>query len=130
MPGDTEGTKMVMDLLRDRVEEAGVEVRYETGATHLVTDDVRRRGRRGLEVVRRDRRRRAPARWSLAAGGFVMNPDMVAEHTPALGSKLFTLGSTYDDGLGIRLGASVGARAQAHGRAVHHRAVLPAVGRW
>jgi succinate dehydrogenase/fumarate reductase flavoprotein subunit len=45
----------------------------------------------------------------LAAGGFVMNPDMVAEHTPALGSKLFTLGSTYDDGLGIRLGASVGA---------------------
>ena len=45
----------------------------------------------------------------LAAGGFVMNADMVAEHTPALGSKLFTLGSTYDDGLGIRLGESVGA---------------------
>ena len=38
-----------------------------------------------------------------------MNADMVAAHTPALGSKLFTLGSTYDDGLGIRLGASVGA---------------------
>ena len=38
-----------------------------------------------------------------------MNADMVAEHTPALGSKLFTLGSTYDDGLGIRLGGSVGA---------------------
>jgi succinate dehydrogenase/fumarate reductase flavoprotein subunit len=37
-----------------------------------------------------------------------MNPDMVAAYTPALGSKLFTLGSTYDDGLGIRLGASVG----------------------
>jgi succinate dehydrogenase/fumarate reductase flavoprotein subunit len=45
----------------------------------------------------------------IAAGGFVMNPEMVGEHTPALGSKLFTLGSTYDDGLGIRLGASVGA---------------------
>ena len=45
----------------------------------------------------------------MAAGGFVMNPDMVAEYTPALGSKLFTLGSTYDDGLGIRLGQSVGA---------------------
>ena len=39
-----------------------------------------------------------------------MNADMVAEHTPALGSKLFTLGSTYDDGLGIRLGESVGAQ--------------------
>ncbi len=35
VPGDTEGTKMVMDLLRERVEEAGVEVRYETGATNL-----------------------------------------------------------------------------------------------
>lgn len=45
----------------------------------------------------------------LAAGGFVMNPEMVAAHTPALGSKLFTLGSTYDDGLGLRMGASAGA---------------------
>jgi 3-oxo-5alpha-steroid 4-dehydrogenase len=105
--GDTDGTKMVMDLLRDRVEEAGVEIHYETGASHLVTSS-------SGEVV--------GVQWKsfdtagfvragavvLAAGGFVMNPDMVAAHTPALGSKLFTLGSTYDDGLGIRLGASVG----------------------
>ena len=47
---------------------------------------------------------------------------MVAEYTPALGAKLITLGSTYDDGLGIRLGMSAGAERQAHGRAVHHRA--------
>ena len=39
VPGDTEGAKIVMDLLRDRVEEAGVEVRYETGATGLVTGE-------------------------------------------------------------------------------------------
>jgi len=38
-----------------------------------------------------------------------MNPEMVAEYTPALSAKLITLGSTYDDGLGIRLGMSVGA---------------------
>src|SRR5690349_21737342 len=38
VPGDTEGTRLVMDLLRDRCEEAGVEVRYETGATQLVVD--------------------------------------------------------------------------------------------
>jgi 3-oxo-5alpha-steroid 4-dehydrogenase len=44
----------------------------------------------------------------LAAGGFVMNPDMVAEHTPQLAEKPFVLGSTYDDGLGIRLGISGG----------------------
>ena len=108
VPGDTEGTKMVMDLLRDRVEEAGVEVRYETGATNLVGRLVRRRAS-GWPGESFDETG-VVARRSvvLAAGGFVMNPDMVAEHTPALGSKLFTLGSTYDDGLGIRLGASVG----------------------
>lgn len=108
VPGDTEGTRLVMDLLRDQVEEAGVEVRYETGATQLVADEAgavvglawRRFQETGL--VRADA-------VVLAAGGFVMNADMVTAHTPSLGSKLFTLGSTYDDGLGIRLGESVGA---------------------
>ncbi|GAW50344.1 MULTISPECIES: FAD-binding protein [unclassified Nocardioides] len=108
VPGDTEGTKIVMDLLRTRVEEAGVEVRFETGVTNLVVSDdgavvgVAWKSFDETGVVA------APA-VVVAAGGFVMNPDMVAQHTPALGSKLFTLGSTYDDGLGIRLGASVGA---------------------
>ena len=107
VPGDTEGTRIVMDLLRERVEEAGVEVRFETGAAQLVFDDgdVVGVGWKSFEetgVVR-------AGAVVLAAGGFVMNPDMVARYTPALGSKLFTLGSTYDDGLGIRLGESAGA---------------------
>jgi 3-oxo-5alpha-steroid 4-dehydrogenase len=108
VPGDTEGTRLVMDLLRDRVEEAGVEVRYETGATHLVADeagDVVGLAWRSFADTGMVRARAVV----LAAGGFVMNPDMVERYTPALGSKLFTLGSTYDDGLGIRLGQSVGA---------------------
>ncbi len=106
--GDTGGTAMVMDLLDQRLREAGVEVRYETGATNLVVDGDtvvgvawRRFEERGLLRARS---------VVLAAGGFVMNPEMVTENTPDLGSKLFTLGSTYDDGLGIRLGASVGAQ--------------------
>jgi 3-oxo-5alpha-steroid 4-dehydrogenase len=98
----------VMDLLRDRVEEAGVEVRYETGATHLVTAESgavvglawRSFGDTGVLGA---------GATVIAAGGFVMNPAMVAEYTPALGAKLITLGSTYDDGLGIRLGMSAGA---------------------
>lgn len=109
VPGDTGGTQMVMDLLNERIVEAGVEVRYETGATNLVVDEA---GQvvgvawkkfsetgflRGKAVI-------------VAAGGFVMNPDMVAEYTPALGEKLFVLGNTYDDGLGLRLGKSVGAQ--------------------
>lgn len=108
VPGDTEGTRIVMDLLRERVEEAGVTVRYETGVTNLVVAEdgaiagVAWRSFDETGLVG------APS-VVVAAGGFVMNADMVAEHTPALGSKLFTLGSTYDDGLGIRLGVSVGA---------------------
>ena len=108
MPGDTDGTKMVMDLLRDRVEEAGVEVRYETGASHLVTRRVRRRGR-ASGGGRSTPRRRAGRRVGAGRRGLRDEPRHGRAYTPALGSKLFTLGSTYDDGLGIRLGASVGA---------------------
>lgn len=111
VPGDTEGTRVVMDLLRQRVEEAGVEVRYETGVTNLVVDDSGPE-RAVVGVGWRSFDRTGHVRAAavvIAAGGFVMNEDMVRAYTPALGSKLFTLGSTYDDGLGIRLGQSVDA---------------------
>jgi 3-oxo-5alpha-steroid 4-dehydrogenase len=108
VPGDTGGTRMVMNLLRERVEEAGVEVRFETGATNLVLD-----GSGGVAgVAWRSFQRTGLIRAGavvIAAGGFVMNPEMVARYTPALGSKILMLGSTYDDGLGIRLGKSAGA---------------------
>jgi len=108
VPGDTDGAKLVMDLLTERVAEAGVDVRYETGVTNLIVSaggDIAGVGWRSFQDTGMVR----ASAVVIAAGGFVMNPDMVAEHTPALGSKLFTLGSTYDDGLGIRLGMSVGA---------------------
>ncbi len=108
VPGDTGGTQMVMDLLNERILEAGVEVRYETGATNLVVDA----DGTVVGVAWRKFTETGLLRASsviVAAGGFVMNPEMVAEYTPALGEKLFVLGNTYDDGLGLRLGASVGA---------------------
>ncbi len=114
VPGDTGGTQMVMDLLAKRIEEAGVEVRYETGATNLVvatgsTDAESKVVGVAWKKFSETGVLRAKA-VIVAAGGFVMNPDMVAEYTPALGEKLFVLGNTYDDGLGLRLGASVGAQ--------------------
>src|ERR1700745_3732475 len=39
VPGATGGGKLGRDLRRDRVKEAGVEVRYETGAARLVTGE-------------------------------------------------------------------------------------------
>ncbi|HSI25890.1 MAG TPA: FAD-binding protein [Aeromicrobium sp.] len=107
IPGDTGGAKLVLDCLNDRLAEAGVDVRYETGAAALITDGpavVGLRWRRFKETGHIKARAVV-----IAAGGFVGNADMVAEHTPSLGSgKLFPLASTYDDGLGLRLGASVG----------------------
>jgi 3-oxo-5alpha-steroid 4-dehydrogenase len=109
VPGDTQGAGLVTGLLEKRAVELGVEVRFETGAMHLVVD--------GGAVVGVAWRRfeetgfiRARA-VVICAGGFVMNKEMVAEHTPELAKKPFTLGSTYDDGLGIRLGQSVGGQA-------------------
>ena len=111
MPGDTGGAKIVLDALADRIAETSVEVRFETGATNLVVEV----GPEGDGAVAGVRWRRYDERGAIraravviAAGGYVGNDQMVAAYTPQLGSKLFPLASTYDDGLGIRLGASVG----------------------
>lgn len=107
VPGDTQGAGMAIDLLVKRAAELGVGIRYETGATNLIVDDSaiagvvwKNFGRTGMI------RARAVV---IAAGGFVMNKDMVATYTPQLAENLFVLGNTYDDGLGIRMGQSAGA---------------------
>ena len=106
VPGDTGGAKLVVDRMADRLVETSAEIRYETGATNLVIEDGRVVG---LAWRRFEARGAIRAKAViLAAGGFVGNADMVAEHTPRLGEKLFPLASTYDDGLGLRLGASAG----------------------
>ncbi|QUR67577.1 FAD-binding protein [Mycobacterium spongiae] len=110
VPGDTGGASMVIDLLLKRAALLGVQIRYETGATGLIVEGS------GANT------RVAGVRWKkfsetgaiksdaviIAAGGFVMNPDMVARYTPKLAEKPFVLGNTYDDGLGIRMGVSAG----------------------
>jgi 3-oxo-5alpha-steroid 4-dehydrogenase len=117
VPGELGGAAMVIDLLVNRADALGVQIRYETGATNLILDDD------GVVVG---------VAWKhftqtgavkakaviIAAGGFAMNPEMVAEHTPALGQPRRTkhhglvapyiLGNPNDDGLGIRMGVSAG----------------------
>ena len=108
VPGDTGGTRMVMDLLRARVDEAGAEVRLETGATRLITSQPDRVAGVAWKSFGATGRAKSGA-VILATGGFVMNPAMVEKYTPALGSRLIALGTTHDDGLGIRLAQSAGA---------------------
>lgn len=106
-PGDTGGAGMVIDLLLKRAASLGVHIRYETGATGLVVD---RSGAVTGVVWKRFSETGAIKAKSviIAAGGFVMNSEMVARYTPKLAEKPFVLGNTYDDGLGIRMGLSAG----------------------
>jgi succinate dehydrogenase/fumarate reductase flavoprotein subunit len=109
VPGDTQGAKLVIDLLVRRASELGVQVRYETAATDLLTEagrvtGVRWRSLEGTGSL-------GAGGVILAAGGFVMNAEMVAEHVPQLARKPFVLGTSYDDGTAIRLGQSAGGQA-------------------
>lgn len=107
VPGDTQGAKLVIELLVKRAAELGVEVRYETGATALVIADDGAVA--GVTWRHFDDAGAVRARSVvIAAGGFVMNADMVAEYVPQLAIHTITLGNTYDDGLGILLGESAG----------------------
>ncbi|PXX11105.1 FAD-binding protein [Mycolicibacterium moriokaense] len=120
VPGELGGAAMVIDLLLKRADELGVQIRYETGATNLIVDDgavvgVRWKHFNDTGAIR-------AKSVVIAAGGFAMNPEMVAQHTPALGQKRRTkhhgevepyiLGNPHDDGLGIRMGVSAGGVAQ------------------
>ena len=120
VPGELGGAAMVIDLLVKRATELGVAIRYETGVTNLVVEDGsvvgvrwKRFGETGAIKAKA---------VIIAAGGFAMNPDMVAEFTPALGHRRRTkhhgevepyiLGNPNDDGLGIRMGISAGGVAR------------------
>jgi succinate dehydrogenase/fumarate reductase flavoprotein subunit len=98
---------MVIDLLLKRAAELGVQIRYETGATHLILDDTGAVAGVSWKHFGENGSIRAKS-VVIAAGGFVMNSDMVSTYTPKLAEKPFVLGNTYDDGLGIRLGVSAG----------------------
>lgn len=110
VPGDTGGAGLVIDLLLRRAADLGVQVRYETGAIELIVDGSGPHiGVTGVVWKRFSQTGAIKAKSVvIAAGGFVMNPEMVATYTPKLAQKPFVLGNTYDDGLGIRLGVSAG----------------------
>lgn len=117
VPGELGGASMVVDLLLKRADALGVQIRYETAVTNLVTGDdgavvgVAWKHFTDTGAIR-------AKSVIIAAGGFAMNPEMVAEHTPALGQERRTkhhglvapyiLGNPNDDGLGIRMGVSAG----------------------
>ncbi|MEZ4331336.1 MAG: FAD-dependent oxidoreductase [Myxococcota bacterium] len=109
--GETGGF-MLLDKLAQRVHALGVDVRFQTRARALVTDE---RGRvRGLVVFADGEEKTIRARNGviLCAGGFALNEEMLRQYVP-LRKRLADdgLSGGYDDGSGIRLGMSVGGAA-------------------
>jgi succinate dehydrogenase/fumarate reductase flavoprotein subunit len=102
------GGRMLMDALAARVEQLGVDIRYDSRVLALVTDDAN--NVHGV-VVRIDGQNcfvRARNGVILCAGGFAMNRDMVKRHAPHLLRADGPIGTPGDDGTGILLGMSVG----------------------
>lgn len=60
----------------------------------------------------------------LAAGGFIYNEQMVAEHAPEF-TKISPLGTPADDGTGIRLGVSAGGTISRMGHVTAWRFLSP-----
>jgi succinate dehydrogenase/fumarate reductase flavoprotein subunit len=110
--GDMGGASLVLDLALKKLDELGAEVRYDTGVTALVTEAGAVVGATWKSFGETGAVRSSAV--VIAAGGFVMNPDMVHKFAPDLEALLargMALGNTFDDGLGIRLGESVGGAA-------------------
>lgn len=104
------GGKYLMDVLTQRVIEAGVDVRYNCRALCLIVDDS---GHVHGVVFRSDGAisyAHARSGVVLCTGGFVMNREMVKRHAPLLLRSHHPIG-TIDDGSGIRMGMSVGGAA-------------------
>jgi succinate dehydrogenase/fumarate reductase flavoprotein subunit len=103
-----DGGPLIIGALCGAALTAGASIEYDTAVTALVADDD---GRivgvqtRSFGAVRYGRARRAVV---LAAGGFVMNREMVARYTPTLADPVIPVGAPYDDGIGITLGHAAG----------------------
>jgi 3-oxo-5alpha-steroid 4-dehydrogenase len=100
-----------MECLMRAAREAGAKVLNDCRAERLVQDENRRVV--GL-VARLDGREiiiEARRGVLLAAGGFVMNQEMLAKHAPALLQCNYPLGTPGDDGRGIRMGMGAGGEA-------------------
>src|SRR3954469_2014210 len=114
VPGDTGGAGMVVELALQQLEKAGGEIRYDTGVMTLVVDTDGAVVGAEWKHFKETGFIRAGA-VVIAAGGFVMNEEMIAAYAPrlkALFERGMALGNSHDDGLGIRRGEPVGGGAE------------------
>ncbi len=124
-------TGVVVETLRDapaRVRAAHRRLAAYAAKPGIYVPSLRKRLHRRAERLERKygRELRISARRGvvLAAGGFIANREMVREHAPAYRGGL-ALGTSADDGSGIRLGVEAGGATAELGRISAWRFITP-----
>jgi succinate dehydrogenase/fumarate reductase flavoprotein subunit len=100
--------RYLMDVLTARVDELGVDVHYNARVRALIADNYNRVHGVVVRIDNEDHYVRSTKGVLLCMGGFVFNREMVKRHVPMLLRSNTPIGTTGDDGTGIRLGMSVG----------------------
>jgi len=105
----SEGGSLAMKALTARCEGQAVRFQFDAAVGHLIVDDQDRTVGVMYRHFKEPRFVRARKGVVIAAGGFSMNADMLAQYCPRLASdKVYKQGNPFDDGSGIRLGLSAG----------------------
>jgi succinate dehydrogenase/fumarate reductase flavoprotein subunit len=100
-----------MDKLLASAMKHGTRVLENARAQTLVVDDDRRVVGVVARVFGEEKLVRARRGVVLTAGGFIMNPAMVADHIPKLLNVNIQIGNPGDDGTGILMGVGAGGSA-------------------
>jgi 3-oxo-5alpha-steroid 4-dehydrogenase len=110
--GGRPGGKALMARLCAAAERVGVRALCDTRAEALILDEAGRVA--GLTATRYGAQIAVRARRAvvLTSGGFINNPEMVAQHAPAVHATPLRLGTDGDDGRGIRMAQAAGARVK------------------
>jgi 3-oxo-5alpha-steroid 4-dehydrogenase len=106
--GEEGGGALAVQTLAAKAQELGARAQFDVRVRALIADETGRivgvRATRFEEVLFIKARRGV----MLAAGGFGMNPEMVAHYVPDLSPPTFVQGGPNDDGASILLGMSAG----------------------
>ena len=110
--GGKPGGSELMRLLSDAAQQAGARPLFDVRAEALVVDDQHRVV--GVVATRYGEPLTVRARTGvvLTAGGFINNPEMIAQYAPSVHVTELRLGTDGDDGRGIRMAEAVGARVK------------------
>src|SRR2546426_533299 len=108
----------LIDMEYEAAAKAGIDVRFETKATRLLTDD--RGAVTGIAVRTPAGAETIPARAVvLAAGGFEANPEMRTRYLGRNWDLARVRGTPYNTGDGIRMALEIGALPWGHWSGCH-----------